>query len=125
MREITTHKVNVLNECIVVEAMDGPGPGGASHLYQISGFKGPLDHHPIPTVEIRFQNGAINEVGANGLSNECLLAIVADRLEGFQSGPYACEENANALIYVRFAMERLKDRTMKRVERGVEGTMKV
>lgn len=125
MREITTHKANVLNECIVVEAMDGPGPGGASHQYRISGLKGPLDHHPIPTVEIRFQNGALNEVGANGLSNECLLAIVADRLKAFQKGPYACAENAFALASVLEAMDALKARTVKRVERGVEGTMKV
>lgn len=125
MREITAHKVNTLNECIVIEALDGPGPGGASHLYRISGLQGPLDHHPIPTVEIRFQNGAIGEVGANGLTNECLLAVVADRLRSFQSGPYACFQNAVALASVLEAMNALHARTEERMARSVEGTMKV
>ncbi|HYE79742.1 MAG TPA: hypothetical protein VEI97_17280 [bacterium] len=122
MRQITSHKANVLNECIVVEALDGPGAGGASHEYRISGFKGPLDHHPIPTIDIRFQNGPINEVGANGVTNEALLAVVIDRLEGFQSGPFACDENQLALEHARCAMEALRSRTKGRVARGVEGT---
>ena len=122
-RELTSHKVNGLNECIKVEALDGPGPGNASHLYRIGGIQGPLDHHPIPTVEIRFQNGGISEVGANGLSNEALLAVVEDRLIGFQSGPFACRENAVALTKLQEAMMWLQKRTRDRMSRGVEGTM--
>ena len=123
MREITSHKVNGLNECIKVEALDGPGPGNASHHYKLSGVQGPLDHHPIPTVEIRFQNGGINDVGANGLSNDALRAIVEDRLLGFQSGQFACRENALALTKIPEAMHWLHHRTRERVSRGVEGTM--
>jgi len=121
-RELSSHKVNDLNEAIVVEALDGPGPGGASHEYRISGLKGPLDHHPIPTIDIRFQNGPLREVGANGITNEALLAILIDRMEGFQSGKYATIENQIALDHLRAAQNTLKFRTEQRLARGVEGT---
>lgn len=121
-REITTHRTNVLNECIKVDAMDNPGSGGASHYYRIAGVQGPLDNHPIPAIDIHFQNGPINEAGSNGLSNESLLAVVIDRLQGFQSGKFACRENALALTKLEEAMHWLHYRTAGRVARGVEGT---
>jgi hypothetical protein len=124
MRQLTSHKVNGLNDCIEIEVQDEPGHGGACHNYQIRGMKGPIDHNPIPTIDIRFQNGPINEVGANGISNEALLAIVEDRLLGFQSGPYTCRENSIALTKVQEALLWLKKRTDDRVARGVEGTHK-
>lgn len=121
-RELTGHKVNGCNEAIVVEALDGPGSGGASHEYRISGVKGPLDHHPVPTIDIRFQNGPIQEVGINGITNEALLAVVIDRLEGFQSGQFANTMNQIALDSLRTAQRALKHRTEERIRRGVEGT---
>lgn len=121
-REILSHKVNSLNECIVVEAVDEPGSGNASHQYRISGMKGPLDNHPIPTIDIRFQNGPIKESGANGITNEALLAIVIDRLQAFQTSNFACRENAIALTKLEEAQHWLKHRTEARVARGVEGT---
>ena len=122
MREIHSHKVNSLNECIVVEAVDEPGSGNANHEYRISGLQGPLDHHPIPTIDIRFQNGPIKEAGANGISNESLLAVVIDRLQSFQKGLFACRENAIALTKLEEAQHWLKHRTEARLARGVEGT---
>jgi hypothetical protein len=121
-RELTSHKVNGLNELIVIEVLDAPGSGGASHEYRLSGLKGPLDHHPIPTIDIRFQNGPVQEVGANGISQEALLAVVEDRLKSFQAGPYACRENALALTHLQEAMHWLHHRTRERMQRGVEGT---
>lgn len=73
--------------------------------------------------DINFQNGPIAESGVNGISNEALLAIVEDRLIGFQSGEYACRENAIALTKLQEAMMWLQKRTRDRVARGVEGTM--
>jgi hypothetical protein len=122
-RQLTSHKVNGLNECITIEVLDEPGQGNACHEYRISGLKGPLDHHPIPTIGIRFQKGPVQENGYNGISNEALLAIVEDRLLGFQSGPYACRENACALTKIQEAMMWLHKRTRDRVARGVEGTI--
>lgn len=125
MREITTHKINGLNEALDINVMDEPGHGAACHSYYIScgqqPFVGPGEA-PRISMAIEFQNGQIGEVGVNGISNEALLAIVRDRLEGFQSGPYAHVENGNALNDVVSAMECLKRRTSERVTRGVEGT---
>ncbi len=116
MREISTHKINGLNEAIDVQAIDEPGSGGANHHYTVC----------VPGVtdaNIVFQNGPIKEVGdANGISNESLVAVVIDRLQCFQKGPYACRENAIALTKLEEAMHWLHHRTNERLRRGVEGT---
>lgn len=122
MRQITHHKVNGLNEAINILVLDEPGQGNACHEYRIEGVKGPLDHHPIATTDIHFQKGPIAEAGYNGISNETLIAIVIDRLQGFQSGSFACRENAIALTKLQEAMHWLHHRTRERMARGVEGT---
>ena len=72
--------------------------------------------------DIHFQNGPIQEAGVNGISNEALLAIAEDRLLGFQSGQFACRENAVALTKLQECMMWLQKRTRDRMTRGVEGT---
>ena len=116
-REIKDHKVNEANEQITVLALDGPGPGGASHVYEVS-----LNNGQQPSY-LCFQNGAIKEAGVNGITHEVLLAVVADRLRAFQAGPYACRENALALTKIEEAQHWLHHRTRARLARGVEGTM--
>ena len=118
MREINSHKVNPANDVIAVTALDGPGPGGASHEYQIKLPDG-------SGVRLAFQNGPINEAGVNGITHEVLLAILIDRMEGFQSGPFAGRENALALTKLQEAQHWLHHRTLARMARGVEGTHKV
>ena len=120
MRELTSHKINPANDVLSVTAIDGPGPGGASHAYNITqpGKEG------FPT-QIVFQNGAISEVGVNGVTHEALLAILIDRMEGFQSGAFANAYNEAALGFMRAAQNVLLDRTRERMSRGVEGTHKV
>ena len=71
---------------------------------------------------ILFQNGPIADSGVNGITQEVLLAICIDRLESFQSGPYACRENALALTKLQEAQHWLHHRTKARMDRGVEGT---
>jgi hypothetical protein len=123
MRELTSHKVNGLNEALRIEVLDEPGPGNACHVYGITSTEPRrADTAPAVTLPVRFQNGPIQEVGVNGISNEALLAIVEDRLMGFQSGQYACRENALALTKIQEAMMWLQKRTRDRVARGVEGT---
>jgi len=74
-------------------------------------------------MRISFQNGPLQETGyPNGVSNEALLAVIEDRLLGFQSGEYACQENALALRKLQEAMMWLHQRTRDRIARGVEGT---
>lgn len=113
-RELTSHKVNGLNEAIKIEVLDEPGAGNACHEYAIESNNSCL--------HISFQNGPIAEAGVNGISQEALLAVVEDRLKCFQSGPYACRENAIALTHIQDAMHWLQHRTRERMQRGVEGT---
>jgi len=100
VRTITDHAIDPATEALTIDALDAPDP--ASHVYLIRGFdaKGnPGERHirysgkydpPARHLTILFQNGPIGEVGVNGVTNEALLAIVADRLRGFQGGPTAC-----------------------------------
>jgi len=128
MRNITSHAVNPANERLQIEVVDAPGAGGASHRYVITGFDAMTNKSFDPkrdkrtAVLVLFQNGAIGEVGVNGVTHEALLAIVADRLECFQQGPFACDENAEALHYIREAQAALHLRTAARAAAGIEGT---
>ena len=117
-RELTSHKVNGLNEAIKIEVLDEPGAGGANHVYAM--HFGDLDAEVAQTIQ--FQNGPLAESGVNGISQEALLAIVEDRLKCFQAGPYACRENALTLTHIQEAMHWLHHRTRERLQRGVEGT---
>ncbi len=133
MRELTGHKVNPANDRVTIEVMDEAGSGGANHLYLVSGFhtetnpsrtyRGELED--CTALPILFQNGPIAENGVNGLTQEVLLEIVADRLRCFQAGPYASRENAVALTHVETAQLWLQKRTFARMARGVEGTHKI
>lgn len=121
-REITTHRGGILNDRIDVLALPGITPGGAHRTY---GLLRPLDGKPHVTtsIELTFQHGNPAEE-INGFSNEALLAVVRDRLECFQRGPFACESNREALMNVIMAMDVLKHRTLERRQRGVEGELK-
>lgn len=118
MKNLIGHKVNGCNDELTIEVLDEPGSGGANHRYMIS-FPNPnCDNHFL----IAFQNGPIKEVGTNGLTHEALIAILIDRLEAFQSGPFKSAYNGNALHHLRKAQQELFTRTLERINRGVEGT---
>lgn len=72
--------------------------------------------------DIHFQEGPIKECGVNGVCNEDLINMVLCRLQHFQESEFKCDENANAIIYLKSALYELRQRTNKREERGVEGT---
>jgi hypothetical protein len=120
-RSIITHVINPANDRITITAVDEPGPGGAHHVYDTKWemVKGAIVEGPT----LKFQKGAIAEVGVNGLTNEALIAVLIDRLNGFQAGPYACAENAAAVAALHTALDALLARTKARMARGVEGTM--
>lgn len=129
MRELTSHKVNGLNEDLRIVVCDEPGQGNACHEYAILFHDEQYDAERSPLSDkfgrnciIGFQNGPIAEFGVNGISNEALLAIVEDRLQGFQSGQFSCRENAVALTKLQECMMWLQKRTRDRLDRGVEGT---
>jgi len=114
-------KLNVgANDNTAVFAVDEKGPGGANHVYEIISLE-----KPIGLCKVDFQKGPIKESGINGIQNEDLLAIVIDRLQGFQKGDFACKENSRALLDLYGALINLQKRTKKREKRGVEGTNQV
>lgn len=122
MRIINEHRVNPANDKLLVEVLDEPGAGGANHEYLVT-LPPPINStEAAKSFQISFQNGPINEAGVNGLTQEVLLAIVADRLRSFQAGQYACRENALALTKIEEAQHWLHSRTLARMQRGVEGT---
>ena len=110
MRSIVTHKCVGLNESLALNAVGQVTSGGANDCYEI--------HFGDQRVQLKFQNGSPNLVGVNGISNECLLAIVADRLEGFQAGAYQCRENALALTKIQEALHWLQHRERSKVVLG-------
>ena len=102
MRQLNEHKINPGNDTLTITVLDEPGHGGANHAYDIEGGEA------VPT-HLRFQNGPINADGngVNGITHEALLAVLCDRLRGFQAGPYACKANACAYfdvgcLHIRF-----------------------
>lgn len=126
----THHDGHGLAERIEIEA-DEPGPGGASHKYRVyvdisgtqraydSGCTGQAREN---VAEIQYQRGPRAEDGSTpGVLDSVLLAIVADRMESFQAGPFASTYNSNALVHVRQAMRELKFRADERAARGVLG----
>lgn len=107
----------------VVTVMDGPGEGGACHEYCIS----QSIHKAGESIyedfcHVKFQNGPIKEAGVNGCHGEDLIAILIDRLQHFQKGDFACQDNDLALGHLHLALKDLNRRTKEREDRGVEGT---
>lgn len=123
-RKINTHKAVPKadsKDAVQVFAVGAKGErGNANDAYMITWVENGVHKHN----DIKFQSGPIPENGTNGVTNEALLAVVRDRLEGFQTGEFACLENQIALDHVIAAMAILKYRTIERNKRGVEGLYK-
>lgn len=114
MTPITTHQGNLLNDSLKLSAFGDPGNGGAHWRYLIE-RNGQCD-------TFQFQQGnPADEI--NGISNEVVLAILIHRMEGFQSGPFRCNQNDVALNHLKAALFCFQDRTGERLRRGVEGTL--
>lgn len=113
-RFITEHHNNGGMNTEISVIAGPPGPGGASNQYRLLLGKAPVDGSPdrVSEEHILFQNGSPAEVGVNGITMEVLLSIVADRLRGFQSGPYPHPMNAAALRSVEDALRYLSKRTV-------------
>ncbi len=111
MRKITTHIENDRQPRLY--AGDNVAPGNAPQQYQI--WVEDQDGKTAHGIDLDFIS-----LEENGVTNEVLLAIVIDRLEGFQAGPFACDENARALNFCEFALDELHRRTRDRSARGVE-----
>ena len=98
-----------------VYAVDEAGAGNANHEYIVM-----CDDEPV---EIAFQHGPRNASDSiHGVLDTDLLEIVRDRLKDFQSGEFACRENACALTHIEEALMWMNRRVEDRIERRVLGT---
>ena len=107
-----------------VYAADEKGCGGANHHYKVTYSTIDFDDRIEQTGADRpFPCGPRKEFDSvHGVLDTDLLEIVRDRLKGFQSGEYACRENACALTHIEEALMWLNRRVEDRIERNVLGT---
>ncbi len=126
MREVDFHyDGHGLNESILIET-DTPDQSGAAHLYECKIEVG-VDGHPglkafSNVAHVQFQKGPRNVEGSiPGMTEAGLLAILIDRLRGFQSGPYSCRENAIIITKLEECLLWTKYRADERAKRGVLG----
>lgn len=82
------------------------------------------DSESLFYLNLKFQNGPPADVGRNGVTNEELLAMIIHRLKGFNTGEFSCRENSVAITKLEEALMWLQKRTLDRMKRGVEGTLK-
>jgi hypothetical protein len=118
---IRDHEINAANASISITA-DEPSQGNSSHVYTVTAQDGTV------LGVLRFQNGPITTdaaggiFGVNGLTHEVLLAVILDRLRGFQTSKYSTRENSIVITKLEEALQWLHWRTRGRIARGVEGT---
>ncbi len=125
-RYVTTHKLggDICNNNISIMSVGEVGAGGAFTEYEIL-INNPVPGSPYTVRRLKFQNGNPAVVGVNDLTNEALLAIVLDRLHGFQQSANCCRENALVITHLEEAQNWLARRAMLRKAQGVEGQANV
>jgi hypothetical protein len=104
-------------ETTTVHVLDEPDPngGGTCHRYEVRDLDGKV------LGEFKFQQGAVKEHGANGMTDLDLLAILQHRYDGFQRGPFASASNEVTSGFIASAMASMSTRTRRREFAGVEG----
>lgn len=110
MAKITSHQSGVpgdVNAQFAVNADDGGDRTAPCHDYSVS-------HADCPAAN----QIAFYQPDRVGLTNEILLALVYDRLDRFQKGPHACEENKAAMGHVHAALHNLRLRTLRQASEG-------
>lgn len=128
MRGIDQKHHDGLNDLLLIEADErDPEAGSTSHRYFGHIDLSDAEHEDVRTViEVQFQRGPRSEPDSTpGALDAALVAILLDRYEGFQSGPYRCRENALVITKLEEALHWMQHRTNERARRGVLGTKKV
>ncbi|HEY8560506.1 MAG TPA: hypothetical protein VIL74_09025 [Pyrinomonadaceae bacterium] len=119
VRYIETHKISKLNrDNIVVRATDEKDSDGANHEYAIIVC---TDKGIVSETAIKFQKGGLKETGVNGITDQSLIAIVLDRMVGFQAGPYASVYNEPVIDHLKGALGEMAKRYDLRATLGIEG----
>lgn len=119
---VIDHYINHFNRdnVTITRYDDATDASGVNFRYAI--FLGDQTKCPPPDVVLKFQKGHLQDVGVNGITDEALLAIVVDRLRGFQRGSASCRENAIVITKLEESLMWLRARAEDRERRGVEGT---
>jgi hypothetical protein len=130
VRTVTAHEVAGIESKLLIVATDLPGAAGVNQHYEIYGMdterNGSDSKRLNPhCIDILFQDGPTDKNGVNGVTIEALLAVCADRLESYYKGPLASKETAKALEAIYTALNTLKQRTLDRVARNVEGKKQI
>ncbi len=123
------HDGHGLNDQTVIEADDrDPKAGNASHSYLIrredieDANPGPSPLNGNLCAVIHFQHGARDVEGSTpGILDGALLAVLIDRYEGFQAGPFACSENDKVLDMLHRTLGYMKARADARAAQKVLG----
>lgn len=117
MREITGHTTFEDNP-LRIAALDEPSASGCNNHYHIDGYD--TETHQSDTaagirqfgLDILFQSGPPPVVGFNGITIEAILCICADRLQGFQKGPFPNDLNDGAIFHIEEAIKYLHNRSL-------------
>jgi hypothetical protein len=116
MRDVVLNTPALDSIQLRVIALGSKSAGGANNAYQIQGFDRKKNgQYCMNTMgngqTIYFQDGPVINKLPNGFSMEALTSVLIDRLEGFQAGPYACEDNQEALDAYKLALSALQRRS--------------
>jgi hypothetical protein len=105
-----------LNDSITINRDErDPEAANTSHRYKF------LMPHGVPGF-LDFQHGARDEPGSKpGVTDAAVIAAVIDRYRGFQSGPFACRENAFVLAKLEEALQWIHRRARLRRAKGILG----
>src|SRR5580700_10218546 len=76
-----------------------------------------------PYIRVVFQCGLPKDAGVNGCRIEDVIDVAMFKLSDYQDGPLACDENAEAIRYLKLAKQSLIQRIQRRQIQGVWNTM--
>lgn len=115
------HKINKVNASIAVEhfgysTVGREEQGVGEHVAEDNRIFSDVD-----VWEVTYANGTLDTLDfhlgdenvAHGLTNEVLLAVVAERIAQWQKGEHACRENAIALTKIEEALHWLGARAKR------------
>lgn len=79
-------------------------------------------------ITISWQRGPLGRIGSDGRKSpngafvEDVIEAAKSRLQFYQDGKFACDENDTAITHLQLALNALNSRTKRRVEARTEGT---
>ena len=100
-------------------------PNKLHHRFHTDAFGKPTGGYSKGTgLALTWQAGPVEDGKPNGAFIEDLIRTAIHRLEWYQSGEFACEENAQTIEHLQAALQTQMNRTKDRIKRNVEGTYK-